>query len=197
MQSFWRNPQNIIALGVTLISVCALVVSITQTRVMIRQSELMDRQARASVRPILDIAVNRSYNLSTRRIESLYFTVVNSGVGPAAIDEVLVDFDGHRLTSWGDLYLALGPPDSIPNYINNVRLNHGIMQAGEEITWLDLSTNLGFAALLENKTEQLTFTVLYRSLYDDRYLYTWQGGATSNRVFDPRKDAVVGEGFVN
>ena len=28
MSRFWKDPQNIIALGVTLISVCALIVSI-------------------------------------------------------------------------------------------------------------------------------------------------------------------------
>ena len=197
MQSFWRNPQNIIALGVTLISVCALVVSITQTRVMIRQSELMDRQARASVRPILEIERSRAFDVSTRTITAFSFTVENSGVGPATIDEVFVTFAGQPIRHWGELYEALEPPDTVPDYVDQYGLNHTVLQAGQEKGWLDLSSNPRFASLLNARTDELTFTVLYRSLYDDRYLYTWQGGATSNRAFDPRKDAVVGEEFAN
>ena len=45
MPRFWKDPQNIIALGVTLISVCALIVPISQTRIMIRQSQLLARLA--------------------------------------------------------------------------------------------------------------------------------------------------------
>ena len=195
MQSFWRNPQNIIALGVTLISVCALVVSITQTRVMIRQSELMDRQARASVRPIVELGVNRSFNTKTGVLTDFAFTLTNSGVGPATIDGVYVELDGNPVASWFDLIQQLVPPDTVPTYISNQQINHTVLQAGQSRILLDLSSNPLLAAIVADRADEIAFIILYRSLYDDRYRYTYRQGTTVNEEYDARRHAVVGEEF--
>jgi hypothetical protein len=94
MARFWKDPQNIIAVGVTLISVCALIVSITQTRITIQQSDMMDVQARASVRPIVTLGTERSFDPQTRQLDAYRLVVTNSGVGPVSVEAVTFDYDG-------------------------------------------------------------------------------------------------------
>ncbi|MEL6140668.1 MAG: hypothetical protein AAFU67_03525, partial [Bacteroidota bacterium] len=57
-QSFFTDPQNIIAAGVTLISACALIVSLHQTRIMTQQQELMFEKAKAEVWPHISLGVS-------------------------------------------------------------------------------------------------------------------------------------------
>lgn len=172
-------------------------VSVTQTRVMIRQSELMDRQARASVRPILEIGIDRSYNIKARKIEAFAFVLENNGVGPATIDEVLVSYAGKPIAHWGALFDAIQVADSVPRYTNNAGINQTVFQAGTKLAFLDLSTNPALGQVINEHANKISFTILYRSLYDDRYHYVWEGGESTNAKFDPRKDAVVGVSFAD
>ena len=195
MAAFHKDPQNIIALGVTLISVCALVVSITQTRVMLKQNELMNTQARASVRPIVLVEQYRSFNPETRDITGYSIHVVNSGVGPATIEEVFVRLGDQDVASWGELGAAVGLPDSLPSYVTSAQLNQTVLQVGEDRPVLSLTKNLSFAEFVNRNTHELKITILYRSLYGDRYRLVYEDRRNTYEPFDPRKHATVGVSF--
>ncbi|MGB3801968.1 MAG: hypothetical protein WA952_19265 [Lewinella sp.] len=170
MSRFWKDPQNIIALGVTLISVCALIVSISQTRIMIRQSELMDIQARASVRPILNFERYRSFDPGTNQLIDYRLAVTNSGVGPASVGEVKLEFEGQDISNWFHLFQVVGVPDSIPTYVNNSALAHRVVQVGEEVVILDLSDNVPLARAVYQALDSIRLVIPYESIYGDRFV---------------------------
>lgn len=169
MSNFWKEPQNVIALGVTLISVCALIVSVTQTRIMIRQSELMDTQARASVRPILIYERYRAFDPQTLQLTDYQMSILNRGVGPASIDDVYVAHNGKVVRSWGSLFQRMNVHDSIPTYVTTEPLNNAVIQAGEEVVFLDLSDNLALARVINKSLDSIDMKILYSSIYGDQF----------------------------
>lgn len=187
MARFWRDPQNIIALGVTLISVCALIVSISQTRIMIRQSELMDLQARASVRPILNFQRYRAFDPESRKLSDYRLSITNSGVGPANVGDVRIEYEGQELSSWSHLLQQLDIPDSIPDYTTTNALAHRVVQAGEEIVFLDLSVNIPLARLVYVALDSVKFTVPYESIYGDRFVGRHRGAYWENVEMETRE----------
>jgi hypothetical protein len=197
MSRFWKDPQNIIAIGVTITSVCALVVSITQTRIMIRQSELMDTQARASVRPQLIFQTSRSFDPDSRLLIGYEMSVVNGGVGPASIDDVQVTYRGEPLAGWFDLIGRLDVPDTVPTYITNDQLNRGIVQAGQTLTFLDLSGNLPLARLITPHFQDLDIRVLYSSIYGDQFEAIRTEEGWKNIPLDRRIEAFAEGSFAN
>ncbi|MEO0789676.1 MAG: hypothetical protein AAFY36_13475, partial [Bacteroidota bacterium] len=58
----FTEPQNLIAVGVTIISLCALVVSLQQTRIMQEERELIREYSRASVWPRIEFGVSKGHN---------------------------------------------------------------------------------------------------------------------------------------
>jgi hypothetical protein len=197
MSRFWKDPQNIIAIGVTITSVCALVVSITQTRIMIRQSELMDTQARATVRPQLIFQTSRSFDPDSRLLIGYKMSVTNGGVGPASIDDVQVTYRGEPLAGWSDLIGRLNVPDTVPTYITNTQLNRGIVQAGQTLTFLDLSGNLSLARLITPHFPDLDLRVLYSSIYGDQFEAIRTEEGWKNVPLDRRVETFAEGSFAN
>jgi hypothetical protein len=177
--------------------VCALVVSITQTRIMLRQSELMDVQAHASVRPLLNVITSRAFNPDTRKLTEYRIEVVNSGVGPAVIDDVHVAYRSDPVGSWGDLIYRMEPPDSIPRYISNQQFNRSIIQAGEVVTILDLSDNLPLAQSIYRKFSAVDMTVLYSSIYRDQFQLVHTDDGWKNIPLDRRVESFDNGSFDN
>ncbi|MBN7816241.1 hypothetical protein [Algoriphagus pacificus] len=169
LKKWMKDPQNIIALGVTLISVCALFVSIAQTKVMIRQGNLMEVQAKSSVRPILRLTGTRNFDPQTGLLKEFFITISNSGVGPAMIDDVQISYNGIPLENWTDLFYKLEIPDTIPTFVDRKQLNHSIIQAGESYRFLDLSQNQALAQISFEKISSLDFKLLYSSIYSDQF----------------------------
>ena len=182
MSRFWKDPQNVIAVGVTLISVCALIVSISQTRIMIRQSELMDIQARASVRPILNFQRYRAFDPDSRQLIDYRLSVTNSGVGPANVGDVRIEYEEEPVSSWSHLFQKLGVPDSIPDYVNTDALAYRVVKAGETIVFLDLSDNTALARLVYGALDSVKFTVPYESIYGDAFVGRHRGAYWENAV---------------
>ena len=184
MDRFWRDPQKIIAVGVTLISVCALVVSITQTKIMLKQSNLMDVQARASVRPILTLGTERSFDPQTRQLIAYRLVVTNSGVGPASVEAVTFEYDGEFFDGWGILFDQLDLPDSIPTYGDRITFNRSIVQAGQGIPILDLSDNLDLARAVYRQIGAAKGRFIYSSIYGDRFKGSTSADGRTNEPID-------------
>ena len=184
MDRFWRDPQNIIAVGVTLISVCALVVSITQTKIMLKQSDLMDVQARASVRPILTLGTERSFDPQTRQLIAYRLVVTNSGVGLASVEAVTFEYEGEFFDGWGMLFDQFDLPDSIPTYVDQITFNRSIVQAGQRIPILDLSNNLELACAVYRQIGAAKVRFIYSSIYGDRFEGSTNADGRTNEPID-------------
>jgi len=68
-KSILKNPQKIIAIGVTIISLCALIVSVQQTRIMREEGELMREYSRTSVWPRIEMGTYKTHNPQDKSIE--------------------------------------------------------------------------------------------------------------------------------
>ncbi len=173
-KSFLSDPQNIIAIGVTFISLCALIVSAIQTKVLIEERELMREYSRASVWPHIEIGQDKSQNKNDGSINLLHFTLRNSGVGPAIITDVKVSYRDSIAHNWWHLFKIMGIPDSIEQYIGNVHFNGKVIPIGENITILNLDNNLPLANEFFKRQKGLSMQVYFKSIYGEQW--KWDKG---------------------
>lgn len=167
----FKDPQNVIAIGVTIISLCALVVSLMQTRIMQEERELMREYSRASVWPSLELRSFKSHNTTDHSINELVFTLTNSGVGPAIITDVKVSYNDKTVNNWWDVFEAIGIPDSIDTFITNSNFNDRIIKIGETLEILNLNDNLPLAQAFYKNTEDLSIEIYYESIYKEKWKY--------------------------
>ena len=186
LSSFFEEPQNIIALGVTLISACALVVSINQTRIMTEQRELMFKQAKAQVWPHIAMGVSKGHNRDGS-IAAFELGMGNAGVGPAIVKGVRVTYRGRTAKHWWDLFDQFEKPDSVETYCNNSSINDRIVKIDEEFSALDLNNNLPLAQIFFREAANIKFEILYESIYGDKWLYTYIFG-TKDRTIPVAED---------
>jgi len=166
------NPQMIIALALTIISVCALMVSVFQARVMQNQvnlmgeqSEVMRNQAKASVWPYLQIGVNKDLEKGEVKHYSLYIS--NQGTGPAIVKGVKVSSNGHVLKYWRELFDLLDPKGLLSHGIAQSNFNGKVIRAGEEVKILDLSNNLPLANVFFENADKIQIELCYRSVFEE------------------------------
>ncbi len=106
------NADRIVAFTAILISVCALVVSFYEVRIMRTQQE-------ASVWPY--VLLGQNYNS-----EGFSITAMNKGIGPAKIESLILRVDGEPLDTLNQLFVETIGPEHKFNY-NNYSV-HGINQ---------------------------------------------------------------------
>lgn len=167
-----RNPEYIMAFGVVMISVCALVVSIRQTTIMSEQRALMHEQAKASVWPRLSLGVSKGHNVEDGSLKDYQISVTNDGVGPAIIKNVRVLYKGEPKTGWGRLFVSFDLPEGTPTYMTNSSISQTIIRQGEGVRVLSLKNNLQLAEILYANTEHLQFEIYYESIYGDQWKYS-------------------------
>jgi len=165
---FFRDPQNIIAISVTIISLCALIVSVIQMNLLREERELMREHARASVWPHLEIMPWQAYN-NDGTLKSLQLNLTNSGVGPAIITDVKVSNDDTIAHNWWELFDIIDIPDSIDTRINNSRFNKRVVKIGETIKILDLDNNLPLANAFTHVKKHMTIEIYYKSIYGEKW----------------------------
>ncbi len=194
-KGFFGDTQNIIAVGVTLISVCALVVSIMQTRIMSEQRILMHEQAKASVWPRLTLITMKSHDPDDYRVIKYQLKISNDGVGPAIIKGMRVTYKGEVVKDWWDLFDKFELPDSVNTYIGNAAINGDIIKIGEESMVLDLSINLPLAQIYYDQSAHIMIEIFYESIYGDKWKYTLAETERTESVQD--FDILTGEQFNN
>ncbi|MEM7160892.1 MAG: hypothetical protein AAF487_00495 [Bacteroidota bacterium] len=165
-----KDPEYIIALGVTIISLCALVVSVQQTRIMKEERELMREYSRASVWPRLEFGLSKGHG-EDGRINKFAFTLSNSGVGPAIITDVKVMYNGEIASDWWNLFEMQEIPDSIETYITNESFNDRIIKIGELREVLNLDNNPDLANALYYSMQGVTIDIYYESIYGEKWKY--------------------------
>ncbi len=176
---FFRNPQNIIAVGVTVISLCALIVSMIQTSVFREQRELMHEQARASVWPHLEFTLELGHDLKDSSINHFVITLTNSGVGPAIITDVKVSYNDTIAQNWWKLFDIQEIPDSIDRHITNGVFNGKVIQTGKTIEILNLDINLPLANAFYERSEGVSMEIYYESIYGEKWKFD---GTTTTKL---------------
>ncbi len=176
-RSKFTEPQNIIAVGVTIISLCALIVSLMQTQIMKEEREIMRSYSRASVWPRLDLGLSKSHHLDNS-IKSLRYILSNNGVGPAIITDVKVEYKGQPATDWWDLFEIQAIPDSVNTFIGNIDFNDIVVSSGESLVVLNLDQNQPLAREFFKRINDIDITIHYESIYEEQW--KWYNGKVFN-----------------
>lgn len=170
-KSIFKNPQNIIAIGVTVISLCALIVSVQQTRIMKEEGELMREYSRTSVWPRIEMGTYKAHNLQDKSIEKLTMSLTNSGIGPAIITDVKITYKGMIANDWWDLFRYQEIPDSIETTVTNANFNNRIIKIGEVVEILNLNDNPSLAGAFHKRIEGFEIELYYESIYKEIWKY--------------------------
>lgn len=170
-KGLFTNSQNIITFGVIIISVCALIVSITQTRIMSEQRSLMYEQAKAAVWPRLELEVFRSFSSADNgmKLTNYGLLIGNAGVGPAIITNTRVSYKGEVVKSWQDLFDKFELPDSILRSFSNMTIGKSILKIGQEAKFFEIKDNLQLAQIFSEKSNGVLIEIIYESVYGDQW----------------------------
>ena len=177
-KSILRDPQNIIAIGVTVISLCALIVSVQQTTIMKEERELMREYSRASVWPSLQWTTYKSEDSEDGSIKELKISLTNGGIGPAIITDVKISYKGKVANHWWDLFSIQDTPESMNTSISNRSFNDRIIKIGETIDIIDFDDNTALANEFYGKLGEVDVEIYYESIYKERWRYDGQHTTT-------------------
>ena len=173
-KSIFRDPQNIIVIGVTMISLCALIVSVQQTRIMTEERELIREYSRTSVWPRVEWGTFKAHNALDRSVEKFTISLSNSGIGPAIITDVKITYNGEIVNNWWDLFKHQAIPDSIETNITNRTFNGKILKIGETLEILNLNGNPAVANAFYQRIKGMEVEIYYESIYQERWKYDGQ-----------------------
>lgn len=190
------QPQNIIALGVTVISACALIVSIFQTRIMVEQRQLMHEQAKAAVWPRISLARGKSHSQEDYSITDYHLVLGNDGVGPAIIKGVRVTYKDQPVEHWWEMFQLFPGTDSIETFISNASISNTIVKIGEERQVLGLKYNLPLAQIYYREAEKINIEIIYESIYGDRWKFTHSSKGTETISVDQNVNFPEEEQFI-
>ncbi len=151
---------------------CALIVSIMQTRIMSEQRALMNKQAKAEAWPRLEFGTSKSFVSIGRKIEDYSLGIGNAGVGPAIIKHVRVTYKGVVVKNWKDLFENFQLPDSTRNNYDYSSIGKGIIKIGQDVIFLRLKSNLPLAQAFYDNSKKIEFKIIYESIYGDKWLLT-------------------------
>ncbi len=147
------KPEMIMAMAAVVMSVCALVVSVVQVRI-------MREQQKAAVWPYPEIGF--SYNE-----EGLMLSFTNKGIGPALVKTVEITLDGEIKKQWPEVLAAI--LTEVPNYsYSTIRDRVFPAEKGVRVLLLPSGPDaLKVRDALRSGAVRLGFLICYCSVYDD------------------------------
>lgn len=169
-KSLFKDPQTFIAIGVTIISLCALIVSLMQTTIMREERELMREHSRASVWPSLSLTRSKSHN-DDNSLAQFALILSNDGVGPAIITDVKVTYKGKHAEDWWDLFDLMQIPETINTSIGTSSFNESVIKIGESLKILNLTDNLPLAEEFYKYWDEVNMEIYYKSIYEEQWKY--------------------------
>ena len=185
---FWKADQSMIAtLALAVISLCALFVSIYQTRVLSLQQEVMAEQqrimtesAKAQLWPNVDIGTVVSYNNDS--LVTLSFQMSNTGTGPAIIENVSIQYLGRYIRTWEEMTKVdtLLPLEEHGRFSTS-GITDRVIQAGEKFDFLVIERAPNLLAYLESILDRkgnLAITICYKSVFNEHWTLKTQLGST-------------------
>lgn len=143
------KAQSFVAFTAIVVSVCALVVSFYQARIM-RETQ------KAAVWPFVEILPS---NTATESFLGIY----NKGTGPAIIKSVTLSIDDQSFTTWNALFDHVAPDDTIPFAWSTVRGR--VLAPNDVVKAIELQPEN--ARKVGAAISSLQFELCYCSVYDD------------------------------
>ncbi|MGB3850783.1 MAG: hypothetical protein WA958_12510 [Tunicatimonas sp.] len=198
----WTIDQSLLAtVALSIISLCALIVSIYQTRVLSQQQEVMAEQqrimtesAKAQLWPNVEIGRNRGYEDGVT-LSMLDFTIANTGTGPAIIEGATVQYEGKYAKNWDGLFRLMNLPDTISTLKNDAPISSGVLPTGDFRTVLGLSINQPLMEYIGRvvDNESFTITICYRSVFNDYWLREHKDGPRGFDRLTPVDSCVIAD----
>ena len=169
---WYFDPQVVTAIAITIISVCALLVSLQQTKILADQQRITTEAAKAQLWPFIELEVGAGFN--EEGIIILKISVTNSGTGPAIIEGVRFSYRDSVYLDWWDFLTDIPMKDGVTYGITNADISNRVIQAGESYDILNLSDNIplmrGLYSYLDQAEDQPRIEICYRSVFDDYWL---------------------------
>ncbi len=169
------HPEMLVGVSAVIIGVCALAVSVYETR-------LMRSEQRSAVLPMLELS--RSYYASDRDEDSaswrLSLQAENVGIGPARVLDFRVLVDGEPHATWSAAMSALLGRDE-PVFYGQSTINGRTIPPGRMVTMFDLgSTELARELIAE--FERLDFEACFCSVFDECWVTSYSGFGAADAV---------------
>jgi hypothetical protein len=154
--SAWRT-EVFIGLMATIVSGCALAVSVYQ-------SFMMKKQLSASVWPHLE------YNVSQSKA-AIKITLSNKGIGPAIVEKTDLKFQEKPIRDFSEILRLMlnGNESYIANYSYSKFESELVISPNEEIVILELNSDSSIVQSFLKNQDQIYFRVDYRSIFDEKF----------------------------
>ncbi|CAM1357747.1 hypothetical protein [Tenacibaculum xiamenense] len=155
----------IIAFGVLLASIGALVVSTRQASIMNEQTKIILEQSKSSAWPSLSIGMSRT--VDEDGVSDFLFTISNRGTGPAIVEQTYISYNGTYISNWSEFYELLKVPDSIKiSHRNDILLNR-VIKPSEDFNLIDWSNNKPLMKFIYPKADAIEIIICCKSVYGD------------------------------
>ena len=168
------HPEMLVGVSAVFIGVCALAVSLYETR-------LMRSEQRSAVLPLLELS--RSYYASDSEEDAakwrLSLQAENVGIGPARVADFRVLVDEPRAT-WAEAMQALLRRDDLVMYGQSA-INGRTIPPDRIVTMFDLN-NTELARELVGEFERIDFEACYCSVFDECWTTSYSGFGTTEPV---------------
>jgi len=171
------DTNVITAIAVSIISLCALFVSIYQTKILAEQQKLITAAEKAQLWP--NITSDFGGFSSEGKYNLIYFNISNHGIGPAVVEEFKIFYHDKEVENWIELYKAISNSDEFlgnyASYFNSTPRIRQVIPAGEKIKLLELK-NIGnypkVKAFIDEISEgnKVEFQLIYSSVFNDRWI---------------------------
>lgn len=165
----------LVGLSAVLIGVCALGVSLYETK-------LMREQQRAAVLPMLELA--RSHYIDGEDGDAskwrLSLHAENVGIGPARVRDFTVTVDGEPHPTWHSAMQALIGRDINVSY-GQSSINGRTIPAERQVTMFDLSSTELAAQIMEN-FDRLEFEACFCSVFDECWTTSFSSFGNSTPI---------------
>lgn len=154
------EPEMLVGVSAVVIGVCALAVSLYETK-------LMREEQRSAVLPMLELA--RSHYID--RVDGdpnrwrLSLHAENVGIGPARVRDFIVTVDGEPHTTWHSAMRALVRSDTGIEY-GQSSINGRTIPPERQVTMFELATLELADDIIEN-FDRLEFSACYCSVFDE------------------------------
>lgn len=164
----------LVALSAVLIGVCALGVSLYET-------SLMRNEQRAAVLPLLELSRSYSINRSDGKAEQrLYLQAENVGIGPARIEDFVVEVDGKAYPTWGAAMQALTGADRYFDYGHST-INQRTLPPDRNVRMYHLAET-DFADEIIEQFERLNYRACYCSVFGECWATSYKEFGTTRPV---------------
>lgn len=157
----WKKPEIIVAIMSAIIAICAIYIAFNEGQATRKHNKL-------SVRPILKVT-------QTTDDKSTKLHLENSGLGPAIIDRIRINYHGKTIEptteNWKIIFNGLGIGKYTMTLLDG---DQTVIKPDKEGIIVEVEHNAKYSGIIEKCFSEIETTVYYRSLYDETDAFTFK-----------------------